>query len=360
MGIWKKLFNFSYLYSFSALEDKLPYLISLVPNSVPEQDKEKFVRMVSESDPTSKKIYTGWLLKQIQSGQVRLPEDHDKVFEALTFFDKNKLRGGWRHSRDINSFDFYSLSDITRSPKVKQQLRDKGESREGWIYDDGVFAVKKVTTPEEAEHYGDSTEWCTRHPETAKTYLSSGPLYIIFKNDRKTAEMHIPSGQLMNLEDRPYIDHSKEFKKFLRDFGTQELQDADARTAFQYLDKFSLERIPSIEQNILKDPKWAFLYTKYKLKQRWPEAESIIKGTEWEPVYKRLIKSFKEGKTSSRVYKYENSEVETEEPEVIPEEPETIPEEPETIPETPTEPDSPYRHPFIHPDEVPRPKARLL
>ena len=65
-----------------------------------------------------------------------------------------------------------------------------------------------ITNPEDVCYYSRGTRWCTTRASTAKSYLTSGPIYIVFEKVgegilKKIAQRTADYSQVMNVHDRP-------------------------------------------------------------------------------------------------------------------------------------------------------------
>jgi hypothetical protein len=80
---------------------------------------------------------------------------------------------------------------------------EKRIKREGSeiIYDDGRHRVLVISCPACATLYSRGTTWCTSDPAKAAAYLESGPLYIVFRDGRRYAQIHLPTAQCQDEED---------------------------------------------------------------------------------------------------------------------------------------------------------------
>lgn len=310
---------------FAALsEAKLLFLMKLLPNDMPEPEKERYVRVVAEADPTENKSYTTWLLHQARRGIIRLPEDQDRVRDVLSFFDKAKQR--WEYGKDIFRFDFNSLEDAvdkvrgTRFEEETDILKSNREKKreiknQGFqvVYDNPPYAVIKLTTPEACEIMGKGTNWCTKHPEVAqKEYLPRGALYVLLKNNKKIAQFHLPSRQFRNIRDK-MIEIKPAWAKILAEVmsNEQQLSPMDALSLYQLLHtltpkqyqiilsdpkiallyaKLSQEDTPELRRAISASPIWAAIFARDVLGKRWPEQEpNILADVTARHIYRKLL-----------------------------------------------------------------------
>ena len=95
------------------LEEKIPKLLNMVPNDVPE--KEEYIRWAARTfDPTPQSEYIGWVLKMLKNKVLRGEEDGEKSREILGKFTGLKKKPQFPlEFRDINKFkDLGSLDEV--------------------------------------------------------------------------------------------------------------------------------------------------------------------------------------------------------------------------------------------------------
>jgi hypothetical protein len=86
------------------------------------------------------------------------------------------------------------------------------------LYDDNNWFLIKITDPKACSFYAKGTNWCTRNQETASHYLEEGPLYIIYKEGKIYAQLHIPTGQLKDSNDVeiPKMEIPEDLKEIIK------------------------------------------------------------------------------------------------------------------------------------------------
>jgi hypothetical protein len=311
------------------LEDKMPSLVKEFPNLDQEQ-AEKLIRQIAESDPTNNKAYLPWLVRQVKKQFLRLPEDHERAMLALRAFDQGKRRATFTAQKDINSYKTFNdleatidkLQGVDLQSKRQQKRQAKEEGAEV-VYEDSQYAIVEVHLAKAAVIYSKGTRWCTSNEGTAAHYLNQGPLHIIFKDGEKIAQMHIGSSQLKDVTDREFIPDEKLGKIIASNLNikvtkpdevffiakitrirNKELEakmlaavhaatptsqsGADVRLhrgsqqnlhghqLYRYIKEVIGARWPEAEQYILQDPETAALYASDIIGSRWPEAEPQI------------------------------------------------------------------------------------
>lgn len=164
----------------------------------------------THADPSKKKIYTQWILKQYQNKDIR-QEDAERVRGALEGFERHKTQ---LPHQDINRYNISSLEDHVESLKDAAPVLSKN-AQERQIKNDGAelihkgpgITVHKIKTHEAARLYGAGTKWCTAstNPNQFNNYSKSGPLYVFQSHHGGQVEkyqLHIESNQFMDAKDK--------------------------------------------------------------------------------------------------------------------------------------------------------------
>ena len=153
-------------------------------------------------DPTGNAMYLQRIIHWLNHGAARF-EDARDIRDLLSRFHVAKHRLP-RDQRDIGHFE--SPGDLMEAlePLGPAELPDMPESisrdcavaahGEGWT-------ILEVRTTQAAAFWGDSTNWCTRHPSTALGYLRQGSLHVLLSGKNKY-QFHGPSEQLADRFDR--------------------------------------------------------------------------------------------------------------------------------------------------------------
>jgi hypothetical protein len=238
--------------------------------------------------------YVEWILRQLKTNTIRLPEDADRIKQLLMDFDHYKSMGAININRDIGSYkiihDLEAVIDKLKGIDLKGRAEARQEYRAGtqWVKESPNCKILKITTPEAAAHYALNTKWCTSNPKTAKIYLKEGPLYIIFKKQ--------PNGKLKKLYQ--YTHNYSQFmdildKSIKPDKEIQQLIKPPLDSKPEILARFCVlvgSRWPEIEPTIAQDPQWACYYAQDVLKGRFLKAESTIsQDLEWAYYYAQNI-----------------------------------------------------------------------
>jgi len=177
---------------------------------------EPQLQYLGESDPTSSGQYCKWIVDLILRKNIVLPEDTQKVKELLEVYHKVKRRLPVEH-REIKSFRSYHQLRTTLIPLLPKLKSVKELQREGMmllhsdVINNSKYDIFKLMTAEAASKAAQNTGWCVCNITTAQSYLNTGPLYLIFRNDERfiLAHMEVYHGhpeetiQVMDINDIP-------------------------------------------------------------------------------------------------------------------------------------------------------------
>ncbi len=296
------------------MTQQLPYLIKQLQNKykLPEQKLEKLLNQISEIDPTEDKNYLTHVVKWIVNGSVRWPEDSNKVQQAILEYGKIKKNNPVT-LKTIGKYDslqdlMQDIDKVLRPDEVKQASRKEKIDQivlpgSKVIYNDGKYAILEVANSDAAVKYSGGTKWCTSNRRTAQCYLKDGPLYVIYKDGRKYALLHVKSRQLMDISDKPAndIELGKVLNNVFDDVGIvfitkvrskkheQEIM-KDPQYTCNYARDVIGGRWPEAEPYIMKDPEAALIYAIYVIKGRWLQAEPyIMKDPGYAHIYARDV-----------------------------------------------------------------------
>ena len=180
------------------IESKLPYL----QQQFPDLSEEEILGVV-EYDPTGKKgKYAPWILKQKKRGA-----DLSTVGDALNDFSRLSKIKGFEGSPNINSYN--SLDELLTVISNNKDLQSKtGEFKEKqrtgaeMLGKEGSLAVIRISNPESAAKLCRKTEWCVKDPKYSKNYLKKGPLYMVTKDNKPYALIHLETTSAKDVADR--------------------------------------------------------------------------------------------------------------------------------------------------------------
>jgi hypothetical protein len=250
---------------FEDLQQQLIYLKKQLGN------KEKILPELAELDPTEEKVILHKYVQWITNKTLRWPEDKEKLKQAIA--DYTQIKKKYLKFKNITKYN--SLQELTtdidkilRPQELKtaqRQSRIIAPNGSEKIYEDKTYTILKITTSEAAVELSKGTKWCTSNNRVAQKYLKEGPLYVIYKDGRKYAQLHINTGQIADIRDNSIIPEV-ELGDILMKFLPKTLATANMLE----------RRIPEAEPYIIEDPDAAFKYALYIIKSRWPEAEPYI------------------------------------------------------------------------------------
>lgn len=187
---------------------------------------EDLLSVIETKDPTPNKIYTPWLARMYVSGDVKL-EDLNRG-NILGIYDIGKRRRmiSPEHN-DINVFKSYTDFeetmrlgyDLDAIDNTEKKVQEKGQASK--VFENGDVLVVVPHDEAAACRYGAETHWCTaatKGENYFNHYSRQGKLYIIIpKNpeyDKEKYQLHFPTGQFMDEDDRDISLHHLLTKRF--------------------------------------------------------------------------------------------------------------------------------------------------
>lgn len=233
-----------------ALDNNNHHLKRLIAQNELGNSLETIIRFIGEFDPTNGSAVP-WIIKLITKGRIHLPDDRIRLMPAIELFNKVKKRSEFKGNKDLNQYN--SLRDLEKAvePFVDQQSRKQeaerlrklkdeiGETGQATIYQDSKFKVimfdcrgkekvvpiqsykeeKLVTsTAIEVAEIAQETDWCLKDPMTAQSFLDSGPLYLIHKDNEPYMMADYRFGEFKNQEDAQIVKPSPMTDYFLGTF----------------------------------------------------------------------------------------------------------------------------------------------
>ena len=282
-------YHFDYIEKLSQLNQSKLELLSKKYNMTPDE-----INTFSNCDPTPNKQYLDWLIKQIQSNALRLPEDCDKCINTLSLFTvKKQVLKNNSKPIDINQYKTLGniqqvLDEVMGLNTNRQQFKINTEQGQKVIADQPPYKIIEITTPEAAAKLCRDTSWCIKDPKFFNDYKMgpSNPVYLILRDNQRYALFHAESEQFKNVYDdelkldvKQNIDilhilqnNNINVKSYVlaNDYGRYENYPVNMTKKEQIVNDFMTK------EDILNSPRLAWLYTKNIIDKRWPEAEPII------------------------------------------------------------------------------------
>lgn len=158
---------------------------------------------VAEFDPTDGKCLE-WLLRHAKAGNLRLPEDGQRIHDQLATYFKLKLTSAFTGEKDLNKLDPGSLYDTLQANAgtvgKKDAVRQAAMAGVKKLATVGDMDLFEVTTPEAGAKLWRDTNWCVRDPVMFRRYGS--PYYYFTKAEAPAALYHIKSRQFKSPNDR--------------------------------------------------------------------------------------------------------------------------------------------------------------
>lgn len=154
-----------------------------------------------------------WVLKQIKKYSDIGVRIQKRLKKAL---DKFKLVQDRLADKNINNYDLESLETAVSAFSVEQEDVNihpisgngveliehvKSGSDDYWIYafyEANILAKWSRGGEKEVKDDGSQPSWCTRHENNARTYLSTSPQVMIFRNDKPTTLFALDRSQIKN------------------------------------------------------------------------------------------------------------------------------------------------------------------
>lgn len=161
---------------------RAPILIKSFPtlfnNIAPEEALPFLTNLAEKVDPTGQLgKYLPWILKQIVNLEWPSPEQYQEAKDLLTIYDKLKNKKGFpEDKRDINQLDHTTLQDTVSQFRALQTRNEAIKAGTKVKYNKDGITVTELSTPEAAAEVCKNTGWCVVNPDTARSYLKSGPL----------------------------------------------------------------------------------------------------------------------------------------------------------------------------------------
>lgn len=181
------------------------------------------------------------------------PEDLPRAIETLDWFMQarkdSKVQNQFRlmfpeeisdgasvkNPLDWSCYQIEDVQDALTPGKVATARNERWDPQERGFtpdeadvaYDqDGIMIVRTLKS-RAATAYASGTRWCTSHATTAKSYLETGPLYVVFDNGKKYAQAHFGFKNardymddyvsFMDVRDREIEDASESMRQALSD-----------------------------------------------------------------------------------------------------------------------------------------------
>jgi hypothetical protein len=194
----------NYIFKYANLNDKINLL------SKKYKIEPTIINKLIQLDPTPNKTYLDWITKLYKNNN-RILEDKDKFLHSLSIFHTKKhLFHNLDISNDINKYkSLGELDTILNEKKLdntvskREQVRLNETKGQEVVYQDGVYSVIDIKTPEAASKLLRNTKLCVKNPETFNKYNinENNKLLLITKNNERYLLLNEESKQLMDIYD---------------------------------------------------------------------------------------------------------------------------------------------------------------
>jgi|2_EtaG_2_1085320.scaffolds.fasta_scaffold00067_20 hypothetical protein len=184
-------------------------------------DLEVLQQILDKTDPTAHGKYAQFIAKLMLRKLVNLPKDRERVYQALSAFDKFK-----KHIKlkDINQYK--SLEDLEKTvdPFLAKISNRKGGSGDIFglsgvtqIDREGDFSLTKVSNRRSLEEISKNTKWCTKAKlGKALTYLKTyNRLYHVFYKNKPVLMLTPDLSQIMDHDNEPYNFEDKRVNRLI-------------------------------------------------------------------------------------------------------------------------------------------------
>lgn len=269
-----------------AAEERVVFLQKRYPDT-----DSQLLKAVVDIDPSPSKAYSQWIMRQLVSRDIQLPEDEEKLTTALTELDDAKRRGLLK-GPDADIMRYKQLGDLRVKLDALSGRQTAGErhrrelsSGASEVMDDPPWRVVRITTVQAASDLCRNTQWCVKDPFFARRYLDHAPLYLIYRQDQPYALVHEADGEIRDPQDRqlsaeresevmPIVDRlplgklSGRLAAFRQHLPMRTPHEAAAtgspQMALEYARRFKRRVPPEVEEVIARSP-----YAANRYADRW-------------------------------------------------------------------------------------------
>ena len=241
MKIYKISQNIQYLQSLGIPQENLQDILNILTN-IDKTNRSKYLKYLknnptitpqqlqsyqplSKEDYLQQKVskeviqwakdidqdYYEWVIKQYQNKSIMPKEDDKKTSSALQLFkDLNNKKMISKELSDINRFRTFPelYQELKKYKNTDSENIIIDEKDPNLIYNQDGIQILEVIDPSKASMLAKGTNWCTQDVETANSYIEKKyPLYIIIVDGVKTAQIHLQSNQIKDINDEPLQDY---------------------------------------------------------------------------------------------------------------------------------------------------------
>jgi hypothetical protein len=273
------------------IEQQIPFLVKDLQKI--GLNDEGASKLISDLKQDFDDEYTPHIIRWIVNSSVIWPEDNDKVKQLFIEYEQVRSQNPIALKNLGKYYKFQDLvldvDRIIRPEELKKQARVQKINLPGvtLAVDHGQYSIFKVTDVSSAVKLASGTKWCISNPRRAQYYLSQAPLYIILKDGKKYALMHLYEEQRSAFQDdsNTYVSQLKNVADVeirpdieLLDLIERipEVQSFKLEHPIHYTIKIAKRRNLEIEPEIIKNNDFVLLFRYAGVVGRVPEIESII------------------------------------------------------------------------------------
>ena len=308
-------------------------------------DVQQMEAAMEAAIPGKGDLATQWALEHLNE-RGRLPGSFDELVEQATWYfthykeplfkqavqNFNEDWEGDVNPKNLLDFTGSTMGYIMEEYEVLEQasqvntLPEELPDGAELVYDGGGYQIVEANQPQAACELSQGSKWCTKEEPTAEGYLMDSPLYVIYRNQQKAAQLHLghpASGsltiELKNVRNRSFVPDDglrralagsgllgkilkraangvgaeAVFKKFA---GTEDdptvraLCAKDPKLAYIYAQNVLHGRFPEGEKSIATQPEMAIAYARKFIGGRFPEAEPRIVNWKYDIIYADMLR----------------------------------------------------------------------
>jgi len=198
---------------FGNIEKKTPYIVNELKQAFPtytDKQIKKILKSICKADYVcsrsggKKSPFANLIVKWVVNRTAVLPEDEKIIAETLKTF--NTLANQYPELRKVKAKTFKSPGDMREL--ISKYVKDESETMEYDKYDfleklfdyKGFSAYVVKNWREGKKAFADSG-WCVRYKSEFENH--GAPFFMVTKGNKRILLYHIPTGQIMDVHNRP-------------------------------------------------------------------------------------------------------------------------------------------------------------
>jgi hypothetical protein len=263
--------------------------------------------------PGKEDLVTEWALNSLAKDSGQWPGREEHFVEMADFYFKHwkeprfqeavKALGAEQglefYHKNLMTFTLDDLFDVNYKYGAEEEfaidysiLPDPLPEGARLFYSGVGYQIVEVTLPQTACTLSSDTSWCTKRLKPSAHYIAEAPLYVIYENGERVAQLHI--GPVTSQYDSGVQLRDTNNEGLVPDSGIREaliqsgLMDQILEVVMAANNKdqsqesrcvrwTGKEEHPYFRKKCLENPAWAYCYAAYALDgQRFPEGEELI------------------------------------------------------------------------------------